>query len=193
MRSVFVALFLLIVLAGCATAPSQITNACAIFEHRNGMFNNWRKDAEAAQREFGVPVPVMMATIYTESSFQPYARPPRTKLLGFIPWKRKSTAYGYAQALDGTWDRYRRETGRWGASRTDFTDAIHFVGWYHSTSNRQNGIALNDPYNLYLAYYSGHGGYAQGVWRNNAAIQKAARRSANMAIRYEAQLRQCGY
>ncbi len=193
MRSVFVALFLLIVLAGCATAPSQITNACAIFEQRNGMFNNWRKDAEAAQREFGVPVPVMMATIYTESSFQPYARPPRTKLLGFIPWKRKSTAYGYAQALDGTWDRYRRETGRWGASRTDFTDAIHFVGWYHYTSNRQNGIALNDPYNLYLAYYSGHGGYANGVWRNNAAIQKAARRSANMAIRYEAQLRQCGY
>ena len=183
MRSVFVALFLLIVLAGCATAPSQITNACAIFEQRNGMFNNWRKDAEAAQREFGVPVPVMMATIYTESSFQPYARPPRTKLLGFIPWKRKSTAYGYAQALDGTWDRYRRETGRWGASRTDFTDAIHFVGWYHSTSNRQNGIALNDPYNLYLAYYSGHGGYANGVWRNNTAIQKAARRSANLAIR----------
>lgn len=193
MRGVFVVVLLLTALAGCATAPSQITNACAIFEQRDGLFNNWKKDAQAAEREFGVPVPVMMATIYTESSFQPYARPPRNKLFGFIPWGRKSTAYGYAQALDGTWKVYQRETGRWNASRTDFTDAIHFVGWYHAKSNRQNGIALNDPYNLYLAYYSGHGGYAKGVWRNNTAIQKAARRSANMAIRYEKQLQDCGY
>lgn len=43
MRGVFVVVFLLTVLAGCATAPSQITNACAIFEQRNGMFNNWKK------------------------------------------------------------------------------------------------------------------------------------------------------
>lgn len=109
MRGVFAVVFLMLVLAGCATAPSQVTNACAIFEQRNGIFNNWRRDAKAAEREFGVPVPVMMATIYTESAFRPYARPPRTKLLGFIPWKRQSTAYGYAQALDGTWSVYREK------------------------------------------------------------------------------------
>lgn len=193
MRGVFAVVLLMTVLAGCATAPSQVTNACAIFEQRNGLFNNWRRDARAAERESGVPVPVMMATIYTESAFRPYARPPRTKLFGFIPWTRQSTAYGYAQALDGTWEVYKRETGRWSASRTDFTDAIHFVGWYHAKSRRENGIALNDPYNLYLAYYSGHAGYAKGSWRNNSAVQKAARRSANMALRYEAQLQQCGY
>ena len=193
MRGVFAVVLLMTVLAGCATAPSQVTNACAIFEQRNGLFNNWRRDARAAEREFGVPVPVMMATIYTESAFRPYARPPRTKLFGFIPWTRQSTAYGYAQALDGTWEVYKRETGRWSASRTDFTDAIHFVGWYHAKSRRENGIALNDPYHLYLAYYSGHAGYAKGSWRNNSAVQKAARRSANMALRYEAQLQQCGY
>jgi len=90
MRGVSAVVFLMLVLAGCATAPSQVTNACAIFEQRNGIFNNWRRDAKAAEREFGVPVPVMMATIYTESAFRPYARPPRTKLLGFIPW----TAHG---------------------------------------------------------------------------------------------------
>lgn len=192
MRSVFIVI-LLCLLAGCATAPSRITNACAIFEQRDGVFNNWQRDAKKAEREFGVPVPVMMATIYTESSFRPYARPPRTKLFGFIPWKRQSTAYGYAQALDGTWDVYRKETGRWSASRSNFSDAIHFVGWYHAKSNSRNRIALNDPYNLYLAYYSGHGGYERGSWRNNSRIQQAAKRSADMATRYEAQLRGCGY
>ena len=61
-----------------------------------------------------------MATIYTESSFRHNAKPPRKWYLGFIPGKRASSAYGYSQALDGTWDRYQKETGRWGASRTDF-------------------------------------------------------------------------
>lgn len=193
MRAVLMAALLGLLLAGCASAPSRINNACAIFEQRDGLFNNWRKQAKAVEREFGVPVPVMLATIYTESSFQPYARPPRTKLFGFIPWKRRSTAYGYAQALDGTWKRYQQETGRWSASRSDFGDAIHFVGWYHSTSNRQNGIALNDPYNLYLAYYSGHGGYSRGVWKNNGPIKGAAAKSAKIASNYAAQLRGCGY
>lgn len=193
MRAILMAALLGLLLAGCASAPKRIHNACAIFEQKDGLFNNWRSHAKAAEREFGVPVPVMMATIYVESSFQPYARPPRKKLFGFIPWKRQSTAYGYAQALDGTWARYQKETGRWSASRTSFKDAIHFVGWYHSTSNKRNGISLNDPYNLYLAYYSGHGGYARGVWKNNGPIKRAAAKSAKIASNYAAQLRGCGY
>ena len=28
------------------------------------------------------------------------------KLLGFIPWKRVTSARGYAQAVDGTWEMY---------------------------------------------------------------------------------------
>lgn len=179
-------------LAGCASAPKSVNNACAIFDQRDGWVNNWHKDAKKAERDFGVPIPIMMATIYTETSFQPYARPPRTKLLGFIPWKRQSSAYGYSQALDGTWARYMRETGRHGASRTNFGDAIHFVGWYHKQSNVSNGISLNDPYNLYLAYYSGHGGYAKGSWRGNAMVQRAARKATNISQRYAAQMRSCG-
>jgi len=189
MRIVF--LVALLLLSACATAPRQIQNACAVFDQRDGWFNNWRRAAEATEREFGVPVPILMATIYTESSFRPYARPPRTKLFGFIPWTRASTAYGYSQALDGTWARYQKETGRWSATRTKFADAIHFVGWYHAKSHATNGIALNDPYNLYLAYYSGHGGYAKGVWRNDTGVQRAARRATNIAQTYSRQLRSC--
>ena len=75
-----------------------------------------------------MPVHVLMATIRIESGFEQRARPPRRKLLGFIPWTRASTAYGYSQALDGTWDEYRATTGNRGARRTNFSDAVDFVG-----------------------------------------------------------------
>lgn len=193
MYRVFVVLLLLLPLASCASAPKQTRNACAIFEQRDGLFENWERAARKASREFGVPVPILMATIYTESNFRPRARPPRTKLLGFIPWKRPSTALGFSQALDGTWDEYQRSTGNHLARRTKFADAVHFVAWYHAQSHRKNGIARNDPYNLYLAYYYGHGGYARGAWRSSPAILKAARRAADMAANYDRQLRGCGF
>ena len=131
---------------------------------------------QRAERKYGVPVPVLMATLRKESGFKSNAKPPRTKLLGFIPWKRPSTAYGYSQALDGTWAQYQRETGNCGARRTYFADAVDFVGWYHSKSADTLGIARNDTYNLYLAYYLGWGGYKRGDWQSNAA-------SANMPAR----------
>ncbi|OJF91793.1 transglycosylase SLT domain-containing protein [Pararhizobium antarcticum] len=189
MRTAFIIALLL--LAGCATTPRHTRDACAVFEQRDGLFDNWERAARKTEREFGVPVSVLMATIYTESGFRAKARPRRTKLLGFIPWKRLSTAYGYSQALDGTWDHYKKSTGRWGARRTKFADAVHFVGWYHFNSHLKNGIALNDAYNLYLAYYSGDAGYRKGKWRSNGPIKQAAQRSANLARTYAQQLRSC--
>ena len=190
-RGFWAVMLLSLLLAGCASAPTRITNACAIFDQKDGPFDNWRRQANAASREYGVPVPVLMATIYTESGFRARARPKRKYLLGFIPWGRISTAYGYAQALDGTWAGYKRETGRWTASRTDFGDAIRFVAWYHAKSARVNGVRLSDTYSLYLNYYYGHKGYASGKWRGNPAIQNAARRSTNMANNYARQLQGC--
>lgn len=189
MRIAFIVALLL--LAGCATAPKQTRNACAIFEQRDGWFNNWRSAAEHAERQYGVPVPILMATIYTESGFRPNARPPRTKLLGFIPWKRQSTAYGFSQALNGTWSEYKKATGDWSARRTKFSDAVHFVAWYHNNSSKRNGIARNDAYNLYLAYYLGDAGYRKGAWRGNAQLARAAQRSSNIASAYAKQLRDC--
>lgn len=190
MRSVLiVALFL--ALAGCAKPPSQTKNACAIFEQRDGMFNNWRSEANKASREYGIPVPILMATIYTESGFRHNARPPRRKLLGFIPWKRQSTAFGYSQALDGTWERYKRETGRGLARRTDFGDAVRFIAWYHYQSHRRTGIALSDPYNLYLAYHSGHEGFKRGAYRGRPEALNGAKRFTNISYTYARQLKDC--
>ena len=181
----------LLALAGCASRPSQINNVCAVFAQNNGWVGNWHSAARSAERRYGVPVPVLMATIRIESGFEQRARPPRRKLMGFIPWTRASSAYGYSQALDGTWDEYRRSTGNRGARRTRFSDAVDFVGWYHRRSHEQNGIALNDAYNLYLSYYAGHAGYRRGVWRSNPDMQAAARRAANMANGYAQQMRRC--
>jgi len=185
------ALILLLALAGCASTPSNINNVCAVFSQKDGWFGNWYSAAKRAERTYGVPVPVLMATIRVESGYKAHARPPRKKLLGFIPWKRPSSAYGYSQALDGTWAQYKQETGRWTADRNSFSDAVDFVGWYHQRSHRRNGIALNDAYNLYLAYYAGQEGYARGTWKNNSHMKEAAGRAASMANSYATQLAGC--
>jgi hypothetical protein len=181
----------LLFLAGCASVPHHTTNACAIFDQNDGFFNNWRSAAYKSEQRYGVPVPILLATIYTESGFRSNARPPRTKLLGFIPWTRKSSAYGYSQALDGTWDHYRAETGNVMARRNSFADAVDFAGWYHRKSHDTNGIALNDPYNLYLAYHSGQQGYARGSYRGNSEALNGAQRFTKMTYQYAGQLQNC--
>ena len=185
------AVILLAALASCSTTVSNVGNSCAIFAQKNGIFENWRRDAEKASRDYGVPVSVLMATIYVESSFDSHARPPRKRILGFIPGPRASSALGYSQALDGTWAEYQARAGQRGASRTDFGDAIYFIAWYHYQSHIRNGIALNDPYNLYLAYHSGHSGYSRGVWKSRPVAKSAAARAQKMTQIYEAQLRRC--
>lgn len=187
----FLALIGLLALSACAGKPERINDVCAVFAQNDGWTANWQRSAGYAARKHGVPAHVLMATIRMESGFDGRARPRRKKMLGFIPGKRLSSAYGYSQALDGTWAEYQRETGNWSARRTRFSDAVDFVGWYHGKSVRTLGIAPDDTYNLYLAYYSGHAGYARGSWRGNSAIQSYARRTSGMAETYAGQMRSC--
>jgi hypothetical protein len=180
-------------LASYSAAPTRIDDVCAVFDQKGGWFGeDWRHAAEQAQRKRGVPVPVLMATLRKESGFQHNARPPRQLLLGFIPWKRVSTAYGYSQALDGTWAQYQRETGNDSANRTSFTDAVDFVAWYHDKTAQQFGVAKDDAYNLYLAYYFGWTGYSRGDWQAKPELQTYARETERMAQAYAEQLQACG-
>lgn len=187
----FVPLMLLVALSACAGKPERINDVCAVFSQNDGWTGNWQRASGKASRKYGIPEHVLMATIRMESGFDSRARPPRKKILGFIPGKRASSAYGYSQALDGTWTEYQRETGSWSARRSNFADAVDFVGWYHDKSARTLGIARHDTYNLYLAYYSGHGGYARGSWRSNGTIQNYARQTSQMADRYATQMQSC--
>lgn len=178
----------LLMLAACSTAPPRnINNACAIFSE----YDDWFDDASEASRRWGVPVPVLLAIIRQESSFQSDAQPPRSRILWIIPGPRPSSAYGYSQALDGTWDWYLQATGNHGADRDDFEDAVDFVGWYVNETWRRNGVAKNDAYRQYLAYHEGHGGYARGTYRQKPWLLKVARKVSQQADRYRAQLAQC--
>ncbi len=179
--------FLLTALGACASQPSNPNNVCLMFEDRRA----WYKAAEQSERRWGVPVHVSMAFIYQESAYQARVRPDRTRILWVVPWRRPSSAYGYAQALDATWAEYQRETGNRFARRSNFTDAIDFIGWYNRNSYRRNGIARDDAYNLYLAYHEGNAGFARRSYAGNDTLLATANRVQQNADRYKSQFAQC--
>lgn len=186
-------LFLLLVsllLGSCASPPpSNVNNVCSIFKQ----YPQWYSHALDVQKRWRVPVAVQMAIIHQESKFNARAKPPRTKLLWVIPWKRPSTAYGYAQALNGTWAHYKNSSGGGGlfSSRNDFYDGVDFIGWYANQAYIKAGIPRTDAYSLYLAYHEGIGGYQRKTYlRKNWLIPVAHKVSARAQI-YQAQLNSC--
>ncbi|MEM9138334.1 MAG: transglycosylase SLT domain-containing protein [Pseudomonadota bacterium] len=170
-----------------AGAPSNQNDLCAIFDQRPG----WREAVEASASKWGAPVAVQMAIMWRESSFRADVRPPTKYTLGVIPAGPVSSAYGYAQAIDGTWDWYRDATGQDDADRTVFEDAADFVGWYMSRSNAANGIDMWDAYNQYLAYHEGHAGHRRGSYNAKDWLLGVADRVADQAVLYNAQYRGC--
>lgn len=174
--------------AGCATSPpSNPDDICSIFREKKG----WYGEAKDAEEKWGSPVATMMAILHQESRFVHDARPPRTKILGFIPGPRPSDAYGYPQALGTTWRGYQRSTFNYGADRDDFGDAIDFVGWYNNTSARQCRIKSDDTYHLYLAYHEGQGGFNRRTFRNKAWLKQVSHKVSSRAQSYQRQLNSC--
>lgn len=173
-----------LLVAGCATTPEpprQPDNACAILEEKP----KWDRAMRKVERRWGVPVEVQLAIIRNESSFRHDARPK-------LPTgEYASSAYGYPQAIDGTWEWYRDETGKRRAKRTDFGDAADFVGWYTSRTQRMLGISLTDAYNQYLAYHEGHTGFRRGSYRQKLWLQRYARQVDRHARIYAEQLKSC--
>lgn len=177
-----------LVMTGCASGPpDQVHDACLILEDNR----SWGRDLRRTQQRWGVSPGLQLAFLKRESSFNRNARPARTRLLFIFPGPRPSSAYGYAQALDSTWDWYREDARRRGADRNDFGDAVDFIGWYASMSQRQSGISLDDPYNLYLAYHEGHGGYNRATYRGKDWLLRAALQVQTDAQRYDAQISGC--
>lgn len=183
----------LIVLASCGSRsggppPGNLENACAIVAQKPQYLRAFR----AAERRWGVPVHVQMATIYQESKFVSDARTPFQWSLGVIPMGRQSSAYGYSQALDGTWEEYQKETRSFGARRNDIRDAADFMGWYMSQSNQRLGIGLADTRNQYLAYHEGRTGFSRGSYNAKPWLLRIADEVAVRSQTYQAQLNGCG-
>jgi len=175
-------------LSDCSTRPpSEAENICKIFREKSG----WHKAATKASEKWGIPIHVMMATIYQESRFVGNAKPPRKKILGFLPGPRPSNAYGYPQALDETWDYYQKQTGVWGKDRDDIGDALDFIGWYYKQSQIRNKLAANDTYNLYLSYHEGHGGFSRGTHKSKPWLITVAKKVSANANQYSSQYASC--
>jgi len=181
-------LLLAALLTGCVSSqPRNVNNVCDMFEDRR----SWYKAAERTEKRWGVPVPVTMAFINQESGFRARARPPRSRILWVIPGPRPSNAFGYAQALDSTWGEYKQVTGNNWARRSNFADAVDFVGWYNANSYRRNSIPQYDARNLYLAYHEGNTGFARRTYADKAWLLDVAANVQRKSDRYAVQYMQC--
>lgn len=186
MRFVLPCLFIL--LTSCVhKPPSDVNNLCNIFHQ----YPRWHKDAKDVERRWKIGVPAQMAIIHQESKFDARAMPKRTKLLWFIPWKRPSSAYGYAQALNGTWAEYKKTNGSLWSSRDNFAAGVDFIGWYVNQAHRRAGIPRDDVYSLYLAYHEGIGGFQRKTYLKKPWLIQVARKVKLRSEIYQAQLARC--
>ncbi|CAM2900060.1 transglycosylase SLT domain-containing protein [Legionella worsleiensis] len=167
--------------------PRDVNNICTVFKQ----YPKWYSDAKDVEKRWKVPVPVQMAIIHQESKFDASARPPRTKLFSIIPWKRPSSAYGYAQALKSTWKEYKQSNGWFWSSRDDFADGVDFIGWYANQAAKRAGIPRSDAYSLYLAYHEGVGGYQRKSYLQKPWLISVAHKVKAKSQTYAAQLKSC--
>ena len=180
-------IFLILSFQSCITTPPQNPdNICLIFEEKK----SWYKAAMKAEKRWKIPPYVLMSFVYQESSFKADAKPEREKLLWVIPWKRKSTAVGYSQALNMTWEDYKDETGNSGANRKNFKDSADFIGWYASKGYYQ-GFDRLDARSLYLAYHEGYGGFKKKTYRKKPWLIKVADRVQLRSTKYQQQYWGC--
>ena len=188
----FLRLGVLLLLVSCGgghnSAPRNLDDACSILEQRP----TYLRAMQRAERKWGVPVHVQMATIYQESKFVANARTPHQYALGIIPMGRQSSAYGYSQAIDGTWDDYRKATRRFGARRNKIDDATDFMGWYMDQSEQKLGLSKWDARNQYLAYHDGHKGFSRGSYKQKGWLMRVSEEIGQRADRYQLQLIACG-
>ena len=180
-------LALFLVSGSVNAAPRDAHNICTILAQNKG----WYAAGVKASKRWELPMHIGLAFIHRESSFVAKAKPPRKKVLGIVPWRRSSSAYGYAQATDEAWKDYKKDTGRRFVQRDDFADALDFIGWYNDRSHKLLKLRKNDAYRLYLAYYNGHTGYSQGRWRKSNTIKGYAKKAAAQASLYKKQMRSC--
>lgn len=183
---------LLLFVASCGNsdfrAPSNLDDACVIVRERP----KYLRAMQETEQSWQVPVAVQMAFIYQESKFIGNNRTPVKYMLGVIPMGRQSSAYGYAQALDGTWDDYKDARGGWGAKRDNIFHATDFIGWYMAGTEESLDVPRTNARDQYLAYHEGRGGYRRGSYKGKSWLLRIAGEVEARAVLYDLQLNSCG-
>ena len=184
---IFLSLIFIFITACTSVDRINTENSCILFENKK----NWYKSTKASYEKWGTPISLQLAIIKQESSFKQFAKPKRKRLLGIIPGSRPSTAFGYAQVTNPTWEWYKSRTNNTNASRANFADITDFIGWYVNQSNKMLGISKNDFYNQYLAYHEGHGGWKNKSYLSKKWLIEVAKKVETNAKQYNNQLIEC--
>ena len=180
----FLILFFLI-FSACSSIPKNVSNSCDIFDERYF----WYKHAKKVEQKWGTPIYLQLAIIKMESDFDWLAKPPRQKIFKIIPFKRPSSSFGYSQAVKGTWEQYKRETGNKVATRARFKDSVDFIGWYTNKTETILKISKKDAFKQYLAYHEGWGNYK--YYKKNKKVIRLAKKVEKQSNIYKKQLSSC--
>ena len=173
------------ILTGCSSIPSNTANSCSIFNERY----LWYKYAKKTEQKWGTPIYIQLAIIKMESDFDWLAKPARQKIFKVIPYKRPSSSFGYSQAVKGTWEQYKKETGNKLATRARFKDSVDFIGWYTSKSETILKISKQDAFKQYLAYHEGWGNFKH--YKKNKKVIGLAKKVEKQSNIYKKQLLSC--
>ena len=178
-------IFIFFLLSACSSIPKNTSNSCSIFDERYF----WYKYTKKVQEKWGTPIYIQLAIIKMESDFDWLAKPPRSKIFKVIPYKRPSSSFGYSQAVKGTWEQYKKETGNRLATRARFKDSVDFIGWYTNKTETILKISKKDAFNQYLAYHEGWGNYKH--YKKNKKVIKLANKVEKQSNIYKKQLSKC--
>ena len=178
-------IFLFIFLSGCSSIPSTTVNSCVIFDERYF----WYKHTKKVEQKWGTPIYIQLAIIKIESNFDWLAKPPRKKIFKIIPSKRPSSSFGYSQAVKGTWEQYKKETGNKLATRMRFKDSVDFIGWYTNKTENILKIPKKNAFKQYIAYHEGWGNFKN--YKKNEKVINLAKKVEKQSDIYKKQLLNC--
>ena len=181
----FIFILFLLFLTSCSSIPKDTSNSCLIFDERY----LWYKHSKKVEKKWGTPIYIQLAIIKMESDFDWLAKPERQKIFKIIPYKRPSSSFGYSQAVKGTWEQYKRETGNKFATRVRFKDSVDFIGWYTNKTETILKISKKDAFKQYLAYHEGWGNFK--YYKKNKKVIKLAKKVEKQSNVYKKQLLRC--
>ena len=184
-NSIYFVIFFFLV--SCSSVPKYPQNACKIFSEKYF----YLKYSRAASKKWNVPISSILAVINKESGFRRFAKPKRTKLFKIIPYRRPSSSLGFSQAVNKTWDLYKKENNKLAALRISFKSSSDFIGWYFWKTNKINKISFTNTRDMYLNYYLGWKAYKNKTYRTDKKAIIFAKSVEKQAKIYKNQLQEC--
>ena len=127
--------------------------------------------------------------MYKRQIFNGWPNKKKKKIFKIIPSKRPSSSFGYSQAVKGTWEQYKKETGNKLATRMRFKDSVDFIGWYTNKTETILKIPKKNAFKQYIAYHEGWGNFKN--YKKNEKVIKLAKKVEKQSDIYKKQLLNC--